>query len=667
MQHRIVIVEKEKCNPEGCGGYLCARVSPSNRAGKEAFFKDVDGKIGVNEELVSDIDRIACNKCPFGALKMIKLPEELNEAPVHRYGKNGFGLYRLPVPIFNKVVGILGRNGIGKSTAIKILAGVLKPNLGITDDTINSASSDATVLKGEHLRGNKQGDKGVGRDASERPTRTSSEFAPAGECRPTSAEESASRTVASGNAAGTATKHATASQDYKALIEKFKGNEAQGYFEKLRDKKITLSYKPQQVEQLSKAVKGKVGELLKRVSEKGAKELDSVLEQLQLTHLLDRELNVLSGGELQRVAMAATVLKNANVLFFDEPTSYLDIKQRVRSAHFLQARANPETAVMVIDHDLIILDYMTELVHILYGAENGYGIVSQPKATKAGINVYLEGYLKEENVRFRDHKIAFPKHAFEQHATKDEKLAEWPAVHKTLGTFTLEAAPGTIHKHDIIGIVGENGIGKTTFVKELAALQGVTSRGALTVSHKPQYLEETDGYDAEATVGDFLSEAKKFETQLIKPLDLATLFEKKLSELSGGQLQRVVIARCLGADADLFLLDEPSAYLDVEQRLLMSKVLREMMAAKGKACLVVDHDLLFIDYLSEKLIVFEGEPGKHGKATGPFSMQEGMNKFLSDLGITFRRDEENNRPRANKRESLKDREQKANGKLYYTS
>src|SRR5512146_1196527 len=96
---RIVIVDKEKCNPEGCGGYLCARVSPSNRAGKEAFYKDVDGKIGVNESLVSDIDQIACNKCPFGALKMINLPSALEEEPVHRYGKNGFVLYRLPVPI----------------------------------------------------------------------------------------------------------------------------------------------------------------------------------------------------------------------------------------------------------------------------------------------------------------------------------------------------------------------------------------------------------------------------------------------------------------------------------------------------------------------------------------------------------------------------------------
>jgi ATP-binding cassette subfamily E protein 1 len=600
---KIVIVEKEKCNPEGCGGFLCARVSPSNRAGKEAFYKDADGKVGVNEELVSDIDRIAVNKCPFHALKLINLPEALTERPVHRYSKNGFVLYRLPVPIFGKVTGILGRNGIGKSTAVKILAGVLDANLGEITDTQNE---------------------------------------------PGAAEKSEQKGIL-------------------GLIEHFKGNEAQGYFEKLRDKKITLSYKPQQVEQLAKAYNGKVGELLEKVNEKSDDEYQGVLEQLQLSHLLDREISVLSGGELQRMAIAATVLKNANVLFFDEPTSYLDIKQRMKGAHFLQSLADPETAVMLIDHDMIILDYMSELVHLVYGKENGYGITSQPKSTKVGINVYLDGYLKEENVRFRDQKIIFPKHAVEKRDETDEKLAEWPKIKKTLGSFELEALPGEIKKHDIIGILGENGIGKTSFVKELAHLSGTTSRGELKISFKPQYLEETEGFDKEELVMNFLMEAMRYEVQLIKPLELRPLFEKKLGQLSGGQLQRVIIARCLAADADVFLLDEPSAYLDVEQRLLMSKIIKEMMEAKGKACLVVDHDLLFIDYLSEKLIVFEGEPGKRGLAKGPFSMQEGMNKFLEDLGITFRRDEENNRPRANKLDSVKDREQKASGKLYYAS
>ena len=80
------------------------RVSPSNRAGKEAIVKDTDGKVKVNEEVITDADRIAANKCPFEALTMVNLPEELNQEPIHRYPPNGFALYKLPIPIFGKTV-----------------------------------------------------------------------------------------------------------------------------------------------------------------------------------------------------------------------------------------------------------------------------------------------------------------------------------------------------------------------------------------------------------------------------------------------------------------------------------------------------------------------------------------------------------------------------------
>lgn len=82
--------------------------------------------------------------------------------------------------------------------------------------------------------------------------------------------------------------------------------------------------------------------------------------------------------------------------------------------------------------------------------------------------------------------------------------------------------------------------------------------------------------------------------------------------------------------------------------------------------MVVDHDILFADYLSEQLIVFDGEPAVKGNVNGPFDMEEGMNMFLKDLGITFRRDPESLRPRANKPGSVMDRKQKDENKLYYT-
>ncbi|MFH1072121.1 MAG: ribosome biogenesis/translation initiation ATPase RLI, partial [Nanoarchaeota archaeon] len=382
--------------------------------------------------------------------------------------------------------------------------------------------------------------------------------------------------------------------------------------------------------------------------------------QLDLNAILDHDIGKISGGELQRVAIAACVLKKANVYFFDEPTSYLDIKQRLKVAAFIRSLADEKTAVLVIEHDLIILDYLSDLIHLMYGKEGVYGVVSQVKATKGGINTYLEGFLKEENIRFRDYKIVFeqrPPDLF----LKDHHLTTWEPIHEKLGSFTLDADEGELQKHDVIGILGENGIGKTTFVKILAG--EIKTKGTvkdLKIAYKPQYLEHKDELVLTALAG-----AEKFEVQL-RPLKLKDLYEQKLSELSGGELQRVSIARTLCQEADLYLIDEPSAYLDVEQRLAVSKIIREMMYAKGKAALIVDHDLLFLDYLSKRLIVFSGKPAVHGRAQGPFSMIEGMNKFLKDLDITFRRDEENGRPRANKPESQMDRKQKSEGKRYYT-
>lgn len=586
MAKRIMIVHKEKCNPVACGDYLCMRVAPSNRAGKDGIVKSDDGKVEVNEEVISDVDRIAANKCPFGALMMVNLPEALDEDPIHRYGKNGFALFQLPIPLFGKTVGLVGRNGIGKSTALHILAGLFPPNLGQEEKSLND-----TEL-------------------------------------------------------------------YKKLIERYKGSEAQVFFEKLQNKEIKASFKPQHVEQIAESFKGTVTELLEKVNERDL--LDTVVEELELRKILNRDISHLSGGELQRVAIAATVLKDANFYLFDEPTSYLDIKQRLRVSKFIKSLATPETAVMVIEHDLIILDAMTDLIHILYGKEGAYGVVSHPQTTKAGINTYLEGYLREENIRFRDKPIHFEKRPPKEISQREE-LTAWDSFTHSFGNFTLTAEAGKIDKHDLIGVLGENGIGKTSFVKLLAGVEdGEQSLAELGIAYKPQYLEKND-----ELVITYLKEALKYEQQLIKPLAIKPLLEKTLSQLSGGELQRVAIAKCLSSQAELYLLDEPSAYLDVEQRLLISKVIAEMMFSTGKAAIVVDHDLLFLDYLSEKLLVFGGEPAMSGNATGPYPMEEGMNCFLDDVNITFRRDEHSGRPRVNKEGSQKDVDQKNTGKLYY--
>ncbi|HII72179.1 TPA: ribosome biogenesis/translation initiation ATPase RLI, partial [Candidatus Woesearchaeota archaeon] len=431
--------------------------------------------------------------------------------------------------------------------------------------------------------------------------------------------------------------------------------------EKVRDGEITVSYKLQQVDLIAKQFSGNVKELLKKADQKGI--FEHIVEALDLGKILETDISKISGGELQRVAIAATVMKKANLYVFDEPTSYLDIKQRLKVSKFIRELADEETAVLVIEHDLIILDYITDLCHIMYGKQGGYGIVSLPKTTRVGINVFLEGFLREENMRFRDYEIKFGAKPPQKKEGKETQVS-WTQVKKKLGKFELKAEAGEVMKNDVIGILGENGIGKTSFVKILAGVEKADKGEVdekVTVAYKPQYIE-----GGEELVMTVLSRAvEKYETLLIRPLNLQPLLMKNLNQLSGGELQRVAIAKCLAEDAKLFLLDEPSAYLDVEQRIQVSKIISEFMEHKGTSALVVDHDLLFIDYLSKRLIVFDGEPAVRGAVYGPFDMQEGMNRFLRDLNMTFRRDPDSNRPRANKPESQMDRQQKTENKLYY--
>ena len=427
-----------------------------------------------------------------------------------------------------------------------------------------------------------------------------------------------------------------------------------------------ISYKPQQVENIPKAFSGKVRDLLTKVDEKNA--MEEIADVLSLKHILDRDIKQVSGGELQRVAIAACVLKKANVYFFDEPTSYLDIKQRLKVAQFIRSLADEHTAVMVIEHDLIMLDYLTDFIHLLYGKESGYGVVSGLKATRNGINTYLQGYLREENIRFRDHEIKFESSAQERE-TSILELMKWKEFAQDLGSFHFGAKEGTIMRSDVIGILGENGIGKTSFVKALVAaskeenditIELNETLSALGVAYKPQYIESND-----TLVRIYLQDALQYEVQLINPLAIGNLLDLQLDQLSGGELQRVCIAKTLAEDAQLYVLDEPSAYLDVEQRLSLTKVIDHMMEVKKGSALIVDHDLLFVDHISKRLMVFDGQPGIKGMATGPYAMSEGMNHFLDGLNITFRRDETSHRPRINKVDSQKDKEQKASGQLYY--
>lgn len=135
--------------------------------------------------------------------------------------------------------------------------------------------------------------------------------------------------------------------------------------------------------------------------------------------------------------------------------------------------------------------------------------------------------------------------------------------------------------------------------------------------------------------------------------------------LSGGELQRVALALCLGKPADVYLIDEPSAYLDSEQRLVAAKVIKRFILHAKKTGFVVEHDFIMATYLADRVIVFEGSPSVETTANSPQSLLSGMNKFLEQLKVTFRRDPNNYRPRINKANSIKDCEQKLSGNFFF--
>ena len=592
MTHRVAVLDKELCQPKKCG-LECIKYCPVNKSGADCIILNEETKKAQIDEDICNGCGICVKVCPFDAITIVNLASELSTDKIHQYGINSFRLYKLPTPKKGEVVGLLGRNGMGKSTVVNILSGNLKPNLGNYSE----------------------------------PT------------------------------------------EWDDVLKFYKGTELKSHFEEIKNGNIRASIKPQQVHNVVNAFDGTGKDLLEKYDERGVS--GELIKKLDLANSVEQNLNELSGGELQRLAVAVSASKDADFYFFDEPSSYNDVFQRTGVAKVIHSLAELGKSVMVVEHDLTLLDYLSDYIEVLYGVPAAYGIVSNILSTKVGINAFLDGYLASENVRFRDKKFTFDASTATDEIQQGDIVVSYPKLEKKYSSFSVSIDPGEVRKGDLLGIMGANALGKTTMMKMIAGVEKPDSGSVdkkIKISYKPQYL--TNDVDMEviamlerANGGSIVDTTE--EEQIIEPLRIKKLYNKSMKYLSGGELQKVAVATCLLQKADLYALDEPSAFLDVEDRIAVGKFLQKFCRSFGKSAIVIDHDLQLMDLVSDSMVIFEGTSSVEGHATSPLPKIDAMNRFLRSLDITFRRDEKSRRPRVNKDGSRLDKDQKGNQNYYY--
>jgi len=592
MTQRVAVLDKELCQPKKCG-LECIKYCPVNKSGADCIVLNEETNKALIDEDICNGCGICVKVCPFEAITIVNLATELATDKIHQYGQNSFRLYKLPTPKKGQVIGLLGRNGMGKSTVINILSGNLKPNLGKYDEP----------------------------------------------------------------------------PEWDEILKFYSGTELKSHFEKIKDNQISASIKPQQVYNISQVFDGTGKELLEKYDERGI--MNQLIKTLDLENSVGQNVKELSGGELQRLAVAVTSVKDADFYFFDEPSSYNDIYQRTSVAKVIQNLAKIGKSVMVVEHDLTLLDYVSDLIEVLYGISSAYGIVSNVLSTKVGINVFLDGYLPNENIRFRDKKFSFDVSTTAGQFLEAETIIKYPILEKKYSTFSVTVEAGQVHRGEVLGILGANSLGKTTMMKMIANVEKPDSGSVdtkLKIAYKPQYLSNDIDVDVISVLNkanEGLVEGSQEEEQIVDPLKIKKLYNKSIKNLSGGELQKVSIVTCLLQKADLYALDEPSAFLDVEDRIAVAKFIQQFTRSYGKSAMIIDHDVQLLDLVSDSMVIFEGTSGINGHASSPLPKVEAMNKFLKSLDITFRRDEKSQRPRVNKENSRLDKIQKAESNFYY--
>ena len=422
----IVVIDQDKCKPNSEAFAFLKR--NAGTCGKECIL--VRKKMATVSEQACAVCVNRCKQCPGDAVSVVKLPSNLETDTSLRYGPNSFKIHGLPEPRPGHVLGLLGKNGVGKSTALGILSGRVKPNLGITSPP---------------------------------------------------------------------------QPEWIDIVKYYRGSDLQNYFSKVVEDKLRVAVKPQLEASFARRLRGKkVRDLMKARDERGM--MDRYSKEMDLEHVLDREVQDLSGGELQRFAVACTLCKDADVYMFDEVSSFLDVKQRLQTTELMRSLVHDgkvewgkedgvmiasKKYVIVVEHDLAILDYMSDFVQCIYGSPGAYGVVTPRSKVRNGINHYLAGYIPSQNMRFRRYELTFKVTTSDfLVVTEDSEIDEakgkggkqkklglltYPEMTKTkirkneegeeVSKFTLHIRSGNFRDGECIVLLGENGTGKLYCMK----------------------------------------------------------------------------------------------------------------------------------------------------------------------------------------------------------
>ena len=398
------------------------------------------------------------------------------------------------------------------------------------------------------------------------------------------------------------------------------------------------------------ALLAEMGKLQEEIDAANGWEVDSALQQamnaLQCPDE-DAKISVLSGGERRRVALCRLLLQAPDLLLLDEPTNHLDAESILWLEKFLK---DYKGAVISITHDRAFLDSMAQWIcevdrGSLYGYEGNYStyleakqkrmeiqgqkdaklakrikselewVHSSPKARQAKNRARLERYDQMVAEEAASKKSDFTDIHIPQPPRLGSDVLEVKNLTKKFGDRTLmENLSFTLPRNGIVGVIGPNGVGKSTLFKMIAGLEKPTE-GEIKLGSTVQisYVDQNrEKIDPKKTLWEVVSDGEKFIEaggQQIPSRAYTASFGFKGSDqqklagmLSGGEKNRLNLALTLKKAGNLLLLDEPTNDLDVETLESLEEALEEFPGC----AVVISHDRWFLDRLATHILAWEG-------------------------------------------------------------